>query len=155
MHEVDSAMIAWWQEWSVKDQLKMLLYFESVSQLGTEVMIFYCLIEPVEYLKNVGKCVWAFTEWWLEGVTEVLGKICTPLPLCSMQILHGLIWAWTQLISINKLVKSVMFVIFRVAYWLQLVHLWALGQILEDPSVCLASSMAYLVTNHPKVRNMS
>jgi len=40
----------------------------------------------------------------------------------------------------------------RVAYWLQLVHLWELDQILVDPSVCLVSLMAYLVTNPPEVR---
>ena len=45
-----------------------------------------------------------------------------------------------------------MFLASRVAYWLQLVHLWELGQILVDPSVCHVSLMAYLVTNPPEVR---
>ena len=45
-----------------------------------------------------------------------------------------------------------MFLASRVAYWLRLVHLWELDQILVDPSVCLVSLMAYLVTNPPEVR---
>jgi hypothetical protein len=45
-----------------------------------------------------------------------------------------------------------MFVTSRAAYWLQLVHLWELGQILVDLFVCLASLMEYLVTNLPEVR---
>lgn len=46
------------------------------------------------------------------------------------------------------------FVIYRVAYWLQLVHPWALVQILVDPFVCLVSLMEYLVTSPPKVRKL-
>jgi len=45
-----------------------------------------------------------------------------------------------------------MFMVSRVAYWLQLVHLWGLDPILVDPSGCLVSLMAYLVTNPPEVR---